>query len=853
MISRKLMGAAVLLAFASVQAAQAAGGDVVIVASESRPGAQLRSKGTIVDYTGRELVFELPGGMRRKYPADRVLGFETERSPEQLAADSLFQRRQWTPALESYQQAARAESRPWMRRQILAQMVGCFRELNRLAEAGETFLTIVREDPTIGLEKMPLAWIAREPAADVERRAAEWLASADPAARLLGASWLLLGVKQPEALRQLDLLAASENPAIAALAEAQTWRVRFAAADKSQLARWSQKLQQFPDALAAGPYFVLGEALTSHGQTESGLLALARVPILFPHQRRLAAEALWLSAAALLADGKRSEAAGLYSELVSRYADAPRAAEARSRLASLVEPDARFAPAALGAQSAASAASDDQFLAGLRGRRLYGLAENFCRQQLKQSGISDQRLTELSIELSQTYADHAAASQAAWATGEESTQLWRQAAETVQGLIRQEPSNPRLVLLQVQLAVVQARRVREMLGEAEMGASVAWEPARETVREAIGHLRSAESEIADKVRHKRRGETASASGLSTNELRSLERHVRFELARALVVQGRCYPAGSPDRLSALAQADEKLAPLAGRDEADQLVWLSRLARIALARYSGDAAAAQSREQELEAAHPPVDILAGARAQLLRLELDAGHVDAALKLVETYSASTSAAAEWSEAVLRAYLARWQRAIRGGQSDESKAWQTKVEQQVDKIRHEFGPPASQRAELLVACAIAAPGMSTNAALLIKAAETFYRANWAAEAIAAYDQAREQAEQAEPSQQAFDAGFAAAAIEHEQKHYAESGRRFRALALEFPDNSRAADAHLLAAYDMAQWADAAAADFRVILEEQIVRWPQAASTKRALRWLEKLDESEGRSPARKAQRIN
>ncbi|HEY5313687.1 MAG TPA: tetratricopeptide repeat protein [Pirellulales bacterium] len=324
----------------------AEGRDVVIVASESDPQTRLRSSGTIVDYTGRELVLELPSGARRQYPASQVLEIQTQRSPDQTAADELFAKHEFAPALEKYQRAAHAESRRWMLRQILARIVECARESGQTALAGDTFLALVRDDPTTSFFRLiPLAWLPVEPRPELEKRASVWLARPDAPAVLLGASWLLIGAGQQQALARLEGVATSPDPSIAALAEAQTWRVRFAAADGGELAAWRDKLERFPAGIRAGPDLILGRALLFHRQTEPGTMALMRVPILFPDERTLAAEALWLAAEALRAGHQPREAATLYRELATEYPDARWAADARNRLSALLRPVAEAAPA----------------------------------------------------------------------------------------------------------------------------------------------------------------------------------------------------------------------------------------------------------------------------------------------------------------------------------------------------------------------------------------------------------------------------------------------------------------------------------------------------------------------------
>ncbi|HEX4148981.1 MAG TPA: hypothetical protein VHY20_08335, partial [Pirellulales bacterium] len=447
-------------------------------------------------------------------------------------------------------------------------------------------------------------------------------------------------------------------------------------------------------------------------------------------------------------------------------------------------------------QSAASPATDDRFLDGLRQRRLYRLAESFCRQQLRRSGLSDQRRAELVIELAQACTDHALQ-----ATGPERQRLWQEALSATQDFVRLEPTSPRLVLVQTQLAVVQSSYAGALLTDRELGAAVSLDQVRGLVREAIAKLQAVGCTVDEQLKRKRRGEVSGPGMLTENELNSLQRHAQFELAQALLSQARSYPAASPDRASSLAQADEILSPLASRDQPDALVWSSRLAQITLSRLAGDGEELQRRLALLEAAQPPAAILAQARAQQVWLDLDAGRVEAALKTVAAEAGDRSPSAEWNDAVLAAYVAAWRKAGQDQHADEASRWQAKAAKLAETIERDYGPPWSRQAEMLLASAAAGSAGSGETALLVKAAETFYRAGRSDEALAAYDRAQAQAEHDRQPQAAFDAGFTAAAIEHERQHYAEASRRFRALALKFPQQDRAAEAHLLAAFDAAQ----------------------------------------------------
>jgi tetratricopeptide (TPR) repeat protein len=297
-------------------------------------GGQTKITGRVLDYTGRELRWEHPGGQQQGFPAEKVLRIETSYGRQQTDADALAAKNQFDRALGLYLKAVESEPRRWVRRQIIARVVACYQALDQPQRAGEAFLLLVRDDPeTPYFDCIPLAWTPRQPPADLELAARQWLGREEPAAQLLGASHLLAGRDRPEALRQLRRLAAGTDRRIAGLALAQTWRAEVATATAEQLDGWSRLVEQLPEPLAAGPYFVLGSARAQRQQPEQAALALLRVAILWPQQRLLAAQSLVEAGRALEKLNQGQEALGLYREAIRTYPEQTRAAaEAQGRL-----------------------------------------------------------------------------------------------------------------------------------------------------------------------------------------------------------------------------------------------------------------------------------------------------------------------------------------------------------------------------------------------------------------------------------------------------------------------------------------------------------------------------------------
>ncbi len=219
---RLLLAAALLLI--ALLAPQARAEDVVLVTGFDGRGSTKWS-GEILDYSGRELRMRLATGREKVFPAARVASVSAERCAEQQAADEAFAKADYRRAIDRYRAALDAghESRDWVRRQILAQIVWCQQTLGQWEQACESFLLLLTRDPkTPFFDCIPLAWVPAEPSPALEQKAKSWLNKGEaPAATLLGASHLLATASRPAAVEQLGRLSIDRDPRIALLAQAQ--------------------------------------------------------------------------------------------------------------------------------------------------------------------------------------------------------------------------------------------------------------------------------------------------------------------------------------------------------------------------------------------------------------------------------------------------------------------------------------------------------------------------------------------------------------------------------------------------------------------------------------------------------
>lgn len=333
--TRRAAHRAALLAFILIAPWQLAGAqDTIYFSTSEKPGSYGTISGEIVGYNYHGLRLRVGSGRVTRIDADHVRRIETRRTAEQLAGDRSLEQGAFREALSQFRTALDNENRTWLRREILAQAVRCYRELSDWQSAAETFLLVYRNDPTTDeLASIPLVWIAQEPSRQIATSAKDWIQRKDsPAAVLIGASHLLTSPDRAAAISHLRPLTANADRRIAWLAQTQLWRVEAVDAEEQELRRWNQAIEQMPSALRPGPYVVIGSAWSMRGAAEESALAFLRVGILYADEHSLAAHATYQAARALDAMGDAEGAVWLYRETFERYKGTPEASDAQQQL-----------------------------------------------------------------------------------------------------------------------------------------------------------------------------------------------------------------------------------------------------------------------------------------------------------------------------------------------------------------------------------------------------------------------------------------------------------------------------------------------------------------------------------------
>lgn len=497
--------------------------------------------------------------------------------------------------------------------------------------------------------------------------------------------------------------------------------------------------------------------------------------------------------------------------------------------------------------------ADVRFVAGLRERGLYALAAGWCRRQLARPYLPDDRRIELTLELARTLEDHA------WQVGEpERDALYRQAVEACADAARRAPAAPGRLLVDVQAALVELARGETLADELRFAPSDAarTDAARQALRSAIDRLQAVLAEIDGRLRAAPRPvepRATAAAALSAEQLRSLDRSVRYELARAFQLQAQSYPAGSPDRTNAVQLAEEATAPLVELPGTPRIVTGAWIERARCRLLLGDDAGAAAALARLVERQPTGEAEWRWRAARVEVAVASGRLDEALAWVAADAeallsgpAAGVGAVEFELAALEARLAAARRAAEQGNDAEARTLRDEASAAASQLAARYGSGWGRRAELRVAVGLAASPVDGDALLLRRAAEGHYRAGQIDEALRTYDQLAERALAAGQTELALQTALTAAAIEQQRGRPEAAGDRLQQAALALSTHPRAAELHrsaiLLAADEVRRQAPDALARYDALLAEHLEHWPRAASASAVRVWLARRREAAG-----------
>lgn len=321
-----------LLLWALASACPAVAQDRIVLQRAGSTG-RLAVTGTVDDYVGDEIRIRTSPGEVQSFPAAEVIDVQTTQVPAHVRGLKLWDENRIADAAREFEAAIKAESRVWMRRELLVLLVRCALREGDYRSAGTRFLLVLKSDPaTRHFGLIPLVWSPREMTPEDAAAAKSWLASETEASRLLGASFLHDDSQQATAARaELHRLASSTDGRIRVLAQTQNWREEVAAGTLNdlQLARWQERIEALPRDLRMGPRYLLGRGYMLRRDYPAAAATLLWLPLVDDHDHHLAARACLEAAQSLIRVGRNSEADTLLRETSERFSETNAASEAR--------------------------------------------------------------------------------------------------------------------------------------------------------------------------------------------------------------------------------------------------------------------------------------------------------------------------------------------------------------------------------------------------------------------------------------------------------------------------------------------------------------------------------------------
>lgn len=438
--------------------------------------------------------------------------------------------------------------------------------------------------------------------------------------------------------------------------------------------------------------------------------------------------------------------------------------------------------------------SISQYFRGLRERQLFRLAESYCLQRLARTNLSPAWRAELTLELSRTLTEHAS-----YAAPAEQAILWNQARQRIEDFLKADPQHPRRILLEVQLAIVHAAAGEwgRWQAETQPGDETIARRAAGELKTALAALRTLDTKISEQIRKGppvRRVE----GELLLHEWRSLSLRVRQKIGLALLDLVHVLQDDSPEQAGALAEAQKTLKPLADAPEDDDFTWASRLALIECTRLVGDDARALRDIQTLEKRTPPrnvADRLLAERIRVLQSQKKLADVPPLLDQRERETDPVSG--ELAFLRIQSLLDQARTGAKTPGAAVTESLLRTLQDRAETLQREQGGYWAWRAQRLLELLRDEKQYGSELAAAARKAQAEFDSGRLSEAAESFGKAAALARGQERPDLAFQFGFTRASVEVQEKKWPEAAGDLLDLVMQFPDDPKAADAHLLAAY--------------------------------------------------------
>ena len=442
-------------------------------------------------------------------------------------------------------------------------------------------------------------------------------------------------------------------------------------------------------------------------------------------------------------------------------------------------------------------ASDDAdlstYFAGLRSQGLFRVAEEYALARLAEPEVSPAQRAILAVELSRVFAAHAAEA----GSPAEADELWSRAEESITPLLSQK-DNPRWVTLRSRQATLRCDRALTEFWKSLLDPDS--EPLREAAQEsaanALTGLQSAATDLKGATPQGPRGTKSAPGSPSTAERRRLGDEIEYLTIRMQLNLARLSSTGA-DRAAALLNADQGSTALARRVNSD-FAWPARLARAEAFRLQGDPEKAFTFAKSLLTPDLSPELADAIVAEQARAKLaQNAPAEAITILLEQGRTRGSLAPELRAILIDGLLA----AIRAAQTKGDTALAADLWKQAAAEQSRLIGPWRVYVDALLARTSETRQYGEQLAALVREGRVAaQRRDWPA-AAAAYERASQVAATEDKAALAAEFAFMHASIEIEAGHFEQAAKLLGQYPPRFPDDARAAEAHLLAAWTLGQ----------------------------------------------------
>lgn len=242
-------------------------------ASQWLPQPIIETIGKVVSMTDETLQMESPAEDQPPIyiAVERIVWMEPAWSvPPAREGMQAFVEGRYAEAIPLLIEAVRAGPPQWQQQWLSGHMAMAANETGRYAAALELVAQLDRSGmPMPMFALLPIRWTSRPVEASAVIAARERIDAAEPAVRLVAASWMLSSpATRGQAERALDALSVDgQHPWIARLADAVRWRRTPVPQIETEAAGWIAKIDQLPIALQGGPLLCAADRLdaAAHG------------------------------------------------------------------------------------------------------------------------------------------------------------------------------------------------------------------------------------------------------------------------------------------------------------------------------------------------------------------------------------------------------------------------------------------------------------------------------------------------------------------------------------------------------------------------------------------------------------